>query len=184
MTLLTWFQFGGNFLGSLYLDKARAERDLPRCSLGTRSWTFSGTQPSCRVPWHSGNRSLLDRLRAPWSRRGKEAGTALGSTPCSHAPFDTHLLRRNSELWLLEARLVWGNPLGMKGRRGVDEPFAAFSAGEVALCIHQHRTFWQLRDASFAWPLPENWTCSLWGLQICGRTKNALANLWTKILIN
>jgi hypothetical protein len=51
---------------------------------------------------------------------------------------------RSSALWLLEARLVSGNLLGMNGKWDVDEAFSAVSGGEVTLCIYLHRTSWQL----------------------------------------
>lgn len=52
----------------------------------------------------------------------------------------------NEELGTLGSgsQLVLGNLLGVKGKWGVDEPFAAVLAGEVTLCIRLHRTSWQL----------------------------------------
>lgn len=175
---MTWFQFGGNFLGSLYLDTARAERDLPRCGLAIRSWAFGGTQPSCRVPWHPGNRSLLERLRGPWSRGGKEALDLLWAQRPAARLRLSHVYQggtRNSGFWkpgwFEETPWEWKED-GVWMSRLLQSPLGRspceFISIEPSGSLETSR-------------LPDH---RLWGLQICGRTKNALANLWTRTFIN
>lgn len=128
------FNVEETFQGAFILIKTRAKRDLSCYNPRTRSLAFSD-KASCSFPWHSGKRSLLEKCPVLWSKEGAEEGRKLVLTPGLSAPSQsllvTHLSTSSSELQVLEARLVLGTLLGVKGNWSMVDPLATISVGRV-----------------------------------------------------